>query len=425
MNVYKLVPKLLVGIMLSILLIACGDNSPTIPINKTTPSGTPDVAAQATIIAALAATEAAQPTVPIEFSQSNEDEVAPTPTPAPSPSLNGKIPAFSNIAAPISTPSKAISIGQFSGVPGGITAAALSYDRKWLAFSSRYQIWLMEVASGKFQIYYINASDPDERGAASLSWAADGRKLVAGGFHGITNMWRWDSIDNRLRPGAARLRPDASSVNFGEQVEVSFSPDGKYIAGLGNEGTLVIWDSEYYTQLYSFNADYAGFFAWSPDGKLIADEYLKVHQLANGLSYTAAGAVRVTSEKPQGVAWSADGKMLAVTAEDFKMARFEAPTQTSLSVSKLLGKAQYEDSLSIPRDQLKLGKRVAFSPDSKWLATANVPASGRISLWNAITGQFLFEINTGNKPINTLSWGSAGVLIAGGDDGTLRFWQIA
>jgi WD40 repeat protein len=411
-------------IILALLLSACADNTPTA---KPQPRGTtqPDAAAQATIIAALAATEAAQPYPQGEVGAvAQEEELPPTPTPNPSPVASTKIPNLATVATPSANPTSAKIIGQLGNVPGGITAAALSPDGNWLAIGNRNQFWLLEIATGKYQLYYTTY-DNEERGAASISWAADGRKLAVGTFQGGANMWRWDGIENKLRPGAARLRPTEGSGNFGDQLEVSFSPDGKMIAGLGSEGVLTIWDSEFYTTLFKFNADFAGFMAWSPDSKMLIDEYLKLHSLTTGASTTASGNARISGEKPQGVAWSPDGKTIAVTAEDFKLARFQAPTLNSLLVGKLLGRADYDNNTQIIRDSFKLGKRITFSPDSRWLALANTPTTGKISLWNATTGQPLFEINTANKALNVLSWPLPGVLMAAGDDGVLRLWQIS
>jgi len=413
--------------LLTLVLIACSETKPTPPPKTSVPPATLEASAQATIIAHLAATEAAQagsiadPALPVE------DVEKPTPTPGPTPAASNKLPNLTTIPVPTAAPARVKLIGQLGGIQDGITAAALSPDKNWLALANRYQIWLYEVATGKFQLYYISTADDEERGAASLAWSADGRKLAAGSFHGLVNMWRWDSLDNRLRPGPARLLPYALATAFGEQVEASFSPDGRFIAGLGSEGVLVIWDSETYRQLTTFNTLYAGFFSWSPDSKLIVDEYLSLHILGLAQSARAMGAAAISGDRPQGVAFSPDGKSVAVSAEDFKVAIYSAPgaASTIYNLNKLLNKAEYSDSAAIPRDHLKLGKRVAYSPDSKWLAVANTPAMGKVSLYNAATGQPLFEIPASSKALNTLAWPAPGLLYAAGDDGIIRFWQIS
>ncbi len=411
-----------------LLLVACSETKPTPkPQSTTIPPGTLEASAQATIIAHLAATEAAQagsvanPGLPVE------DLEKPTPTPGPTPAASNKLPNLATISAPTAAPSKLKLIGQLGGIQDGITAAALSPDKNWLALANRYQIWLYEIATGKFQIYYISTADDEERGAASLAWSADGRKLAAGSFHGLVNMWRWDSLENRLRPGPARLLPYSLATAFGEQVEASFSPDNRFIAGLGSEGVLVIWDSETYRQLTSFNTLYAGFFSWSPDSKMIVDEYLSLHILSLGRSARPLGAATISGDRPQGVAFSPDGKSVAVSAEDFKLATFVAPDANTniYNLNKLLNKAEFSDSSAITRDHLKLGKRVAYSPDSKWLAVANTPAMGKVSLYNAATGQPLFETSVSSKALNALSWAAPGLLFAAGDDGIIRFWQIS
>jgi WD40 repeat protein len=65
---------------------------------------------------------------------------------------------------------------------------------------------------------------------------------------------------------------------------------------------------------------------------------------------------------------------------------------------------------------------VAFSPDSKRLATASADGTARV--WDAATGQLLFTLTGHTKEVNSVSFSRDGQTIATtGDDGTVRLWS--
>ena len=302
--------------LMSLLLIGCSDNTPTLlptatinatPIALTIPPSdapslkpvTPDP--DLTRVAQAIATQNAIGITPQDVRQmtavagvvatrnsstpdasSTDDGVTtiavptafPTPVPAmplPSPTPVTSLSPF--YVPPVFTTTKLISqiiiTSTFqSKSQEPVLSLAMRPDGKSLAIGGKHQIWVWDGSSGKIvQTVYASAANSDERGAYSLSWSGDGKELAAGGLHGIVMIWRWDAQANSLQPGPLRLEPQDAAQNYGDETEVAFSPDGNYLAAMDNVGTISVWDSQTYSIRASFDTEYAGHISWSPDSK--------------------------------------------------------------------------------------------------------------------------------------------------------------
>ena len=367
----------------------------------------------------------------------------PAPTPArpvvPAPLLSGAFPNLLNLPPFSANPVTARQVAQYlnqgkteQGQPEPLRALAFSPDGKWLALADRYQIWVVEAASGKLlQLLYASNVNTDDWGANSLAWSPDGTMLAVGGLGGVTTMWRWDKSANNFRKGPSRLLASAANETFGNTVEVAFSPDSKLLAAFGSDGHINLFNTATTQLQATFFSDYAGYISWAPDGKRLADEFLIMHYLNTGQSIWPDDTLAVASDGPQGVAWSPDGKLLAVSADGFELALVEAPTPDpgakllNPAVSRLVKRVNLRPGpaklTSMPH--LKEGRRVVWAPSGRWIAVANVPEAGKISLWNR-TGDQLLTIDAGSEVLRALVWPYDNLLISAGEDGKARVWQL-
>lgn len=411
-------------------------------------------AVQATQIAASEATEIASggffqiPAGAIEISGTP----TPTPTALPQPINNYSVSGgWTELPAPEPSPALARQIGQITsqlaapptpglaGSPGPtrkapFTVLAISPDNSVIALADREQIWLCEASTGKVlqQIYTTSSpnfsgrpGETQERGASSLSWSADGKKLAAGSWHGEVVMWRWEAANQKVRNGRNVLQPYTGAAYFGDAVEVAFGPDGVSLAGFASSGSITIWNSETLQVRSTFYSPYAGYLSWSPDGKKIADEYLTLHYLETGQSLFPDEKAIVSDEQPQGVAWSPDGKKIAVSADGFELGLVDTPTSPKPSwLDAELKKFSPPRTAPGPAyDHYREGRRITWSPDGRWVAVANIPSAGKISIWDS-NGQKLLTITSGNEPLTGLVWPTNAVIMAAGNDGIARLWQL-
>jgi WD40 repeat protein len=132
----------------------------------------------------------------------------------------------------------------------------------------------------------------------------------------------------------------------------AFSPDGKYLAAPGQDNTIVVWRLSDQTILGTISCPSVAWnVTFSPDGALLAastNGVISLFQLSDGkLRYQVNG---------YSLAFSADGKTMAVAAGNYDSARITIYNSTD-------GKPKTD----IASD----GGSLAFSPDGKLLAVGN------------------------------------------------------
>jgi WD40 repeat protein len=363
-------------------------------------------------------------------------EIIPTPTPTrapgPAPHLSGALPAFASMPAPGGDPNAANLLASYTdqnqdadNKPEPLRALAFSPDYKMMVVADEIDSWLVETATGK-QVQTLKG------GANSLAWSPDGLLLAAGGLNGITLLWRWDRPNGQFRAGPLRLADSSVAEDFGDTVEVAFSPDSKRLATFTSDGTITVYNTDTGQPQAAFSSDFAGYLSWSPDGTRLADEFLNLHDLATGLTAEPAYDLGIGADGPQGVAWSPDGKMVAVSGDAFELQLAAVPPlaatgQPENSVTTIKTRVELRSlgklNGATVMTHLKEGRRVAWSSNSQWVAVANVPEAGKISVFDT-SGNLLQTIAAGPEPLRVLTWPKDGLLVSAGDDGVARFWQL-
>lgn len=363
-------------------------------------------------------------------------QVMPTPTPTrapgPAPQLSGSLPNLTAIPTPGGDPNSAKLLVSFTGQnrdsdnkPEPLRALAFSPDYKMMVFADELDSWLVETATGK-QIQTLKG------GANSLAWSPDGTLLAAGGLNGITLLWRWDKPNGQFRAGPLRLAASSVAEDFGDSVEVAFSPNSKRLAAFTSDGNITVYNTDTGQPQAAFSSDFAGYLSFSPDGNRLADEFLNLHNLTTGFTAESSYDLGISADSPQGVAWSPDGKMVAISGDAFELQLAAVPALASAgqpenSVTTIktrvelrsLGKLNGATFMT----HLKEGRRVAWSPNSKWVAVANVPEAGQISVFDT-SGNLLQTVTAGQEPLRVLTWPKDGLLVSAGNDGVARFWQL-
>jgi WD40 repeat protein len=212
-------------------------------------------------------------------------------------------------------------------------------------------------------------------GVAGLAFSRDGQRLASVGGDGSIQLWQLTDT-GAIKPLARLLSPSRNGSATAPLTGVALSPDGRYLAAVGADTLVHLWDTVSGTEVRTLqgHTDWVSAVAFSPDGRHLAS---------------------VGVEK------------------DRALRIFELPT------------------LQAEQDNTHRGPilSLAFSPDRQTLATA--AQDGTIKLWNLSDGRLQATIPTtaGDNPY-TLSFLQADTLAVGlsnpdGKEGRLMLWKLA
>jgi WD40 repeat protein len=330
---------------------------------------------------------------------------------------------------------------------GPVGDVAFGPDGQWLASGS----W-----DGTVRVWNI-AAERDiapmkhEQAVWGVAFSPDGQRLASGSWDGTVGVWDVASRQQVARMsqenpwGVDRVwgvafNPDGQLVvsgdehmvrvwkvatgeevvrmlhDFGAVVSVDVSPDGRWVASGGWDGTARVWEvatgGEVARMEHDSQWSHGGWVqavAFSPDGRWVAsgsrDSTVRVWEVETGWEIA-----RVVHEgEVQAVAFSPDGRLVA------------SGTWDGVSVWE---SATGQEVAWMPHDHSVW--TVAFSPDGRLLASATGRdfGSGAVRVWDIATGEEVVRIEN-ESVIRTVVFSPDGHCLAtGSDDGTVRMWSL-
>jgi len=258
----------------------------------------------------------------------------------------------------------------------------------------------------------------------SVHWSSDGKYLAAGAGFGVSP-YKGNQLVIYSFNGSLLTTCTNASYGTGSGTYVSgvrWSPDGKFLAAVGNPTTPTL--SGYQLQVYAFSGSTLTLSAkvglgnfgynlrWSPDGKYLAtvgpNNKLQIYQFkGNALILAAETTYSVT---PCCLDWSPNGKTIAVVLSnnaggpEIYIHQFDGSLTTVTSV-------EYGAII----------QGVAWSPDSRFLAVAGGVSNSALKVYR-FDGANLISIAQVNYGSNAVwcSWSPDGryVVFSGSSPGS-------
>ncbi|HLN29646.1 MAG TPA: hypothetical protein VK395_18010 [Gemmataceae bacterium] len=295
--------------------------------------------------------------------------------------------------------------------PDGGTIATGSWDRT---------VRLWDASSGQ----ELACLETNEGGFRSLAFSKDGNLLATGGGRndGIC-IWDW-----RGRRLIRRL--DKPSLDFDG---LAFTPDSKTLASLGiNDGKVYLWDLATGKALPNWNGRAIGTsgLAVSTDGRWLATKYdmglTRLWDLASGKLIREAGEEPNMSNQGRILAFSPDGRMLAVGGQELALLEV-ASGQTRWKLAS--GSLRLEVASGQTRWKLASGfhrpiSALAFSPNSRLLAVGSEDAD--VLIQDVLCNEEIGRLKGHYRRVGAVAFSPDGKKLAsGGGDMTSLVWDAS
>jgi len=295
--------------------------------------------------------------------------------------------------------------------PESFYAFAWSPDSKRVASSSsQVQIW--DATTGKRSLTFTHSGEGVS--AESLSWSPNGRYLaLASGQVQIINAATGAVVRTFPNPVGISSRFSGShisamaSLNGGTGADATaWSPDGTLMATAlyGAYGNVVdVWNPSTGQIVFTFHGQSSNEVAsisWSPDGKYIAsagfDGTVQVWNIHTGqvifIDRTTSGLAAV---------WGPRGMILAFISNDNTIQVWNVTTNTEIT-----------------RYRAPTNSALVWSPDGNEIASAS---GDHVIIWNAITGQTIYTFIKQNTYVRALAWSPDGKYIVSGGNFDYNF----
>jgi WD40 repeat protein len=283
-----------------------------------------------------------------------------------------------------------------------VTSVCFSPDEKTIASAGGGQVRLWGASSGK-EMQSIKAD------GAIVVFSPDGKTLACGGSDYRVTLW---NVVNGKASGTLQ------DLDAGEVLSLSFRADGKRLATGHHVWTGRVWDIEKAKAQTVLKGDTSALksVSFSPDGKTVAGgshDGTRVWDAETGKEklFLRGGVGGVNA-----VCFHPDGKVIASGGEDWKVTLWNSSDGKQL---RTIGDARSGAIFAL-----------CFSPDGKTIASAGSPIhkakNAVITVWDVDTGKARVTMTGDELAIHSIQFSPSGKLIAaGGSDGKVRIWSVA
>jgi WD40 repeat protein/serine/threonine protein kinase len=199
---------------------------------------------------------------------------------------------------------------------------------------------------------------------------------------------------------------------------LAYSPDGDRLATASWDGTVKVWDAADGRELLAFRGHNEPVLrvAFSPGGRRLASlsaGTVKLWDASTGAELRTLGAPDGLNR--YGLAYSPDGRYVAVTTQEPAVIIWEAETGRQVQVF---------------RGHKSQVKNVAFSPDGRLLASGAGDLArsepGEVMVWETANGREVFRLRVHTDSVSGVAFSPDGLHLASAShDRTVKVWEVS
>ncbi|MEW2352290.1 serine/threonine-protein kinase [Spirillospora sp. NPDC029432] len=305
---------------------------------------------------------------------------------------------------PSASPPRPVHAGVLTGHGAGVSRVTFTPDGATLLSGGvNGPIMLWDTATGR----RIRTLEGHTYPVVAMELTRGGRTLVSGAE--IVRVW--DMAAGRETGSIATQGRDRSGFDSA-LVTLAATPDGRYLATDGPDGSALLWDIATGRTVRSFAGNAANSLAFTSDGRALAGggESIRLWDVATGRALRTFPGMRGAVHL---IALSPDGRFLAASGAEGPPALWEFATGRKVREFTGMGNS------SGP---------IAFSRDARLLATApgeEGHGPEEITLWNVATGEVDRTLNGHTGAVAALAFHPGGTALASASgDRTVRLWKL-
>jgi WD40 repeat protein len=279
------------------------------------------------------------------------------------------------------------------GLP--LSPFAISPDGLSAAMGSGKGVSLWNLRSGE-----MKQALKGQRGfVISVAFSPDGKLIAGGGDENTVQLWEAE--------GGKSRRVLSGPDEWGHFTSVAFFPDGKTLATASNNGSKLLWDPITGKHKSLPNAQLAGPIGFSRDGRTMAAFASGEILLIN--IQTGKTKKIVSEDDVYQTVFSPDGKLIAGAQSCGQVTVWNADT----------GAVHKSVALTEPFEDVLL---VAISPDGK--LGAGGCSDNSVRVWDVQTGKVKRALTGHNQDVVWVAFSPDGKMLASGSyDNTLKIWE--
>jgi len=264
-----------------------------------------------------------------------------------------------------------------------------------------------------------------EGGITALAFSLDGKRIISGSADGTAKLW-----DVSADREATKLMVHQGPL---DSISVAFSPDAKRMVS-NVDGMVKVWNVDAGVELMTLHGSVAGYqrrgsVVFSPDGRLIGASIpggtIKVWDAGTSARVVT---LRAAGQQVWDLAFSPDNKRLA--GANVPSGRYQTK-----GVVKIWDVSNGNEIMVLPLGEL-MPMSVAFSADGKYIASGlyvvpsrqggSVKEGGAVKVWDASSGTEVMTMTRQDGPVLCVAFSPDGKLITSGNHiMTANIWDAA